>query len=272
MTITIEQLIKMHDPRCMSIESLNVRRGQGILSKDHILGAFATTQRQHSIGYDLLMAKYRNDNDATARVMGAIYSWRGYARYRHLEHSDIACHLAMNMVLERNLPAQVDHISKLLRRHGVRSSQTRKNVEALQSEAKKLEKMRCQNKVNNVDYFLIGEEIEQLNARIKAERQALYNWSEQQARQNNICPRCGGTGRTLRPTIAVCNECGGNRRITATFEYLRRSLMDISGAMIPSGEWPEYLDLVKCCMRWLYVEKSQAVNVLNNQIHNEIEA
>lgn len=47
MTIAIEQLIKMHDPRCMSIESLNVGRGRAVISKEQILAAFATTQHRH---------------------------------------------------------------------------------------------------------------------------------------------------------------------------------------------------------------------------------
>ncbi|KFX07270.1 hypothetical protein KP22_04050 [Pectobacterium betavasculorum] len=272
MTIAIEQLIKMHDPRCMSIESLNVGRGQGILSKEQIVGAFAIAQRKNPVGYDLLMAKYRHDSDAGLRIMGAIYAWRFYKKYKHLEHSDTACHLAMNMALERNLPAQVEHIAKLLRRYGARSSQTRKNTDALQSEIKQLDKRRCRDKASDAEYFLAGVEIDQLRVRIKAERQALYDWSEKEARHSNICPRCSGTGKTLRPAIAVCNECGGNGRITATFEHLRQSLMDISGAVISAGEWPEYLDLVKRCMRWLYVEESQAVSALSTKIHDEMEA
>ncbi|WP_224552889.1 TIGR02642 family protein [Pectobacterium versatile] len=272
MTIAIEQLIKMHDPRCMSIESLNVGRGRAILSKEQILGAFATAQRKNPVGYDLLMAKYRHDSDARFRIMGAIYAWEGYATYQHLEHSDIACHLAVNMVLERSLPAQADQIARLLRRYGTRSSQTRKNTDSLNADIKRLEKKRCRDKVSDADYFYIGCEIEQLRVRIKAERQALYDWSEQEARQRNTCPRCNGTGKTLRPAIAVCNECGGNGRITATFEHLRQSLMDISGAMIPRGEWPQYLDLIKRCMNWLYVEESQAVSALSTKIHDEMEA
>ncbi|WP_409311409.1 TIGR02642 family protein [Pectobacterium sp. B1J-3] len=271
MTIAIEQLIKMHDPRCMSIESLNVGRGRAILSKEQILGAFATAQRKNPVGYDLLMAKYRHDSDAAFRIMIAIYAWDVYAKYQHLEHSDIACSLAMDMVLERNLPAQVDHIAGLLRRYGTRSSQTRKNTDSLKAEIKRLEKQRCRDKTSNAEYFLVGEEIEQLSARIKAERQALYDWSEQEARRSNICPRCSGTGKTLRPVIAICNECGGHGRIIATFEYLRKS-MAIIGAVIPAGEWLQYLDLIKECMRWLYIEESSAASVLSSQIRDEIEA
>ncbi|PWC14230.1 hypothetical protein B4923_04805 [Brenneria roseae subsp. americana] len=72
-------------------------------------------------------------------------------------------------------------------------------------------------------------------------------------------------------TVVLCNERGGHGQITATFGHLRKS-MSITGVVISAGEWPESLELVKRCMRWLYIEEFQAANVLSNQIHNEIEA
>lgn len=269
MTIAIEQLIKMHDPRCMSIESLNVGRGRAILTKEQILGAFATAQHHHSVGFDLLMTKYRHDSHAEQRVRTAITDWVN-AR-PHLEHAITACQLALSMVLERNLPAQIDHIAKLLRRYGSRSPQTRKNTDALQAEIKQQEKLRVRDRVSDDEYQRIGQQIEQLSGRIETERAALRTWSEHQAAQSNVCPRCSGTGKTLRPAVVLCNECGGHGRITATFEHLRKS-MAITGAVIPTGEWPQYLTLVKWCMRWLYIEETQAAIVLSSQIHNEIEA
>ncbi|RLM26512.1 hypothetical protein BIY29_05495 [Brenneria alni] len=268
MTIAIEQLVKMHDPRCMSIESLNVGRGRAILTKEQILGAFAAAQHHHSVGFDLLMAKYRHDSHAEQRIRAAITNWVN-AR-PHPELAITACQLALSMVLERNLPAQIDHIAKLLRRYGIRSSQTRKNTDALQAEIKQLEKLRGRDRVSDDEYQRIGQQIDQLLARVEVERAVLRTWSEHQAAQSNVCPRCNGTGKTLRPAVVLCNECGGHGRITATFEHLRKS-MAITGAVIPAGEWSEYLDLVKRCMRWLYIEESQAANVLSNQIHNEIE-
>ncbi|MEE3649472.1 MULTISPECIES: TIGR02642 family protein [unclassified Brenneria] len=268
MTIAIEQLIKMHDPRCMSIESLNIGRGRAILTKEQILGAFATAQHHHSVGFDLLMAKYRHDSQAEQRIRTAITDWVN-AR-PHPEHAITACQIALSMVLERNLPAQIDHIAKLLRRYSSRSSQTRKNTDVLQAEIKQQEKQRSRDRVSDDEYQRIGQQIDQLSARIEAERVALRAWAKHQAAQNNICPRCSGTGKTLRPAVVLCNECGGHGRITATFEHLRKSML-ISGAVIPAGEWSEYLDLAKRCMRWLYIEESQAANVLSNQIHNEIE-
>ncbi|MEI7151534.1 TIGR02642 family protein [Pectobacterium carotovorum] len=268
MTIAIEQLIKMHDPRCMSIESLNAGRGQGILSKDQIVGAFATTQHQYAVGFDLLMAKYRHDSQAEQRIRAAISNWVNSRT--HLMHSDSACQLSLSMVLERNLPAQIDHIAGLLRRYGAKAGQSRKNTDALRLEIKQLERQRCRERVGHADYISAGIEIAELNERIGHERKALREWSECQAAQLNVCPRCNGTGKTLRPAIAMCNECGGNGHIAATFEHLRKSLA-IIGAVISAGEWSQYLDLVKRCMRWLYVEESQAVSVLNERIHNEID-
>ncbi|MEH6372312.1 TIGR02642 family protein [Pectobacterium carotovorum] len=96
MTIAIEQLIKMHDPRCMSIESLNVGRGRAVLSKEQILAAFATTQHRHSIGFDLLMAKYRHDSQAEQRIRAAISDWVNSRT--HLVHSEPACQLALSML------------------------------------------------------------------------------------------------------------------------------------------------------------------------------
>ncbi|AOR58839.1 TIGR02642 family protein [Pectobacterium parmentieri] len=269
MTIAIEQLIKMHDPHCMSIESLNIGRGQGILSKDQIVGAFATAQHRHSVGFDLLMTKYRHDSQAEQRIRDAISNW--VKTRTHLMHSDSACQLALSMVLDRNLPAQIDHIAGLLRRYGAKAAQSRKNTNALRAEIKQLERQRCREKVSHADYISAGIEITELNERISHERKALREWSDLQAAQLNVCPRCSGTGKTQRPVITVCNECGGNGHIVATFEHLRKSLA-IIGAVISAGEWPKYLDLVKSCMRWLYVEESQAVSTLSTKIYDEMEA
>ncbi|PWC14231.1 hypothetical protein B4923_04810 [Brenneria roseae subsp. americana] len=60
------------------------------------------------------------------------------------------------MVLECNLPAQIDHISKSLRRYGSLSSQAHKNTDALQAEVKQLERLRGRERVSNNEYQRIG--------------------------------------------------------------------------------------------------------------------
>lgn len=267
MTIAIEQLIKMHDPRCMSIESLNVGRGQAVLSKEQILGAFASAQHHNSVGYDVLMTKYRHDSQAEQRIRSAITDWVN--RRSDLKYAESACQLALSMVLERNLPTQINHVSRLLCRYGYKATQVRKNSDLLRAEIKQLEKVRCQPKIMDQEYQVIGQRIATLSARIAVERQSLKAWATQQAMRSNICPRCSGTGQTPRPTIALCNECGGHGRITATYEHLRGSLANI-GAVIPIGEWAQYIELIKCCINWMYDNESKTVISLITQIKKEI--
>lgn len=121
------------------------------------------------------MAKYRHDRQAEQRVRAAISNWVNIPS--HLMHSDPACQLALNMVLECNLPAQIDHIAGLLRRYGTKAAQSRKNTDALRAEIKQLERQRCREKVSHADYISAGIEINELNERIGHERKALREWS-----------------------------------------------------------------------------------------------
>ncbi|MNG72728.1 hypothetical protein D3C81_585060 [compost metagenome] len=267
MTNAIEQLIKMHDPRCVSAESMNVGRGRASLTREQILGAFAAAQHQNSVGLDLLMTKYRNDFKAEQRLRVAINEW--VHPRPHPERAVAACQLALSIVLERNLPAQVAHLASLFRRYGPRTAQTRKNIEALQSEIKALDKRRCQAPISDAVYVEAGLEITDLNSRIERERAALRTWSERHATTTNICPRCSGTGRTIRPHPVECEECGGKGKIPANMEHLRKS-MRIIGAAVEPGDWvSQYSDLVKQCMSWLYIEESNATSLLADRIANE---
>jgi uncharacterized phage protein len=267
MTNAIEQLIKMHDPRCVSAESMNVGRGRASLTREQILGAFAAAQHQHSAGLDLLMTKYRSDFKAEQRLRAAINEW--VHQRPHPDRAATACQLALSIVLERNLPAQVVHLASLFRRYGPRTAQTRKNIEALQSEIKALEKRRCQEQISDAVYVEAGLEITDLNTRIEWERAALRAWSERHAATTNICPRCSGTGRTVRPHPVECEECNGKGKIPANMEHLRKS-MRIIGAAVEPGDWAsQYSDLVKKCMNWLYVEESNATLLLTERIEEE---
>ncbi|CAI1535551.1 TIGR02642 family protein [Serratia marcescens] len=267
MTNAIEQLIKMHDPRCVSAESMNIGRGRASLTREQILGAFAVAQHQHSVGLDLLMTKYRNDYKAEQRLRAAINEW--VHQRPHPERAVAACQLSLSIVLERNLPAQVAHIAALLRRYGPRTAQTRKNIEALQSEIKALEKRCSQAQITDIEYHEVGFEIADITKRVERERAALRAWSEQHAATTNICPRCSGTGRMVRPYPIECEECGGKGKIPANMEHVRKS-MRIIGATVESGDWAsQYSDLVKQCMDWLYVEETNVTTQLNDRINQE---
>lgn len=221
MTIAIEQLIKMHDPRCVSIESLNIGRGRAVLTKDQILGTFATCQHQHPVGFDILMTKYRNDCKAEQRIRAAISIW--LHKRPHPPRGIAACQLALNMVLDRNLPAQVEQIATLLRRYGSRTGMTRKVVEGLQQQIKLLERDKAQA-LDDGAIALLANDIKALQAKIKTERGGLRTWANQQAAVTQVCPRCHGAGKTLRPHPEICNECGGGGRILPTMEHLRKSM------------------------------------------------
>lgn len=266
MTTAIEQLIKMHDPRCVSIESLNIGRGRAVLTKDQIVGTFATCQHSHLVGFDILMTKYRNDCKAEQRLRAAISVW--LHKRPHPARGIAACQLALNMVLDRNPPAQVEQIATLLRCYGSRPGMTRKVVEGLQQQIKLLERDKAQA-LDDGAIALLANDIKALQSKIKTERGALRAWANQQAAVTQVCPRCHGAGKTLRPHPEICNECDGGGRILPTMEHLRKS-MGIIGAEIPAGEWAvQYTPLVKECMQWLYVEESEATRVLFDRIQLE---
>ncbi|WP_145517628.1 TIGR02642 family protein [Yersinia mollaretii] len=267
MTTAIEQLIKMHDPRCVSIESLNIGRGRAVLTKDQILGTFATCQHSHPVGFDILMTKYRNDCQAEQRLRAAIGVW--LHKRPHPARAIAACQLALNMVLDRNLPAQVEQIATLLRRYGSRTGITRKVVDGLQQQIKLLERDKAQA-LDDGAIALLADEIKTLQSKIKTERGALRAWANHQAAITQVCPRCHGAGKTLRPHPETCNECGGSGRIPPTMEHLRKS-MGIIGAEIPAGEWgTQYQSLVNECMQMLYIRVTEAEECMHNRLKAEL--
>ncbi|MGL4486154.1 MAG: TIGR02642 family protein [Yersinia sp. (in: enterobacteria)] len=259
MSTAIEQLIKMHDPRCVSIESLNIGRSRAVLTKEQLLGTFANCQHRHPVGFDILMTKYRNDCQAEQRSRAVIGLW--LHKRPHPARAMAACQLAFNIVLDRNLPAQVEQIATLLRRYGSRTGITRTVVGGLQQQIKLLERDKAQA-LNDGTIALLSRDIKTLQSKIKTERGALRAWANHQAAITQVCPRCHGAGKTLRPHPETCNECGGSGRIPPTMEHLRKS-MGIVGTEIPAGEWAaQYAPLVKEFMHWLYVEESNAGEVL----------
>lgn len=99
----------------------------------------------------------------------------------------------------------------------------------------------------------------------------MRTWSERHATTTNLCPRCSGTGRTVRQHLVECEECGGRGKIPANMEHLRKS-MRIIGAAVEPGNWvSQYaeLELVKQCMDWLYVEETNVATRLKDRINQE---
>ena len=63
MSKSIELLIKLHDPKCVSIETAG-RGGVALLYKEQIICAFAQAESKYMLGYHLLMSKYRQQTYA----------------------------------------------------------------------------------------------------------------------------------------------------------------------------------------------------------------
>ncbi|HDL8528059.1 TPA: hypothetical protein PXS19_002485 [Yersinia enterocolitica] len=266
MSTALEQLIKMHDPRCVSIEALNIGRVRTTLSQEQILGAFASCQHRHPVGFDLLMSKYRHDCKAEQRVRAAISAW--LHKRPHPPRAIAACQLSLNMVLERNLPAQTQLIATLLLRYGARTKMSRKVVEDLKQKIKQLERNKAQT-LNDEMIASLGKQITALQSKIRTLRGALRAWAIQEAARTQVCPRCRGAGKTLRPHPELCNECGGHGRFDTTLEDLRKSLGCI-GPEVGAADWAaHYAPLVKECLQWLYSEESIACEVLTNRIRLE---
>ncbi|EOW7153621.1 TPA: TIGR02642 family protein [Yersinia enterocolitica] len=266
MTTALEQLIKMHDPRCVSIEALNLGRGRTTLSQEQIVGAFASCQHSHPVGFDLLMTKYRNDCKAEQRVRAAISAW--LHKRPHPPRAIAACQLSLNMVLERNLPAQTQQITTLLLRYGSRTKMTRKVVEDLKQQIKQLERDKAQT-LNDDVIVSLGKQITALQSKIRTVRGALRACATQEASRTQACPRCRGVGKTLRPHPELCNECGGHGRFNATLEDLRKSMGFIGPEIGAAGWAAHYVPMVKECLQWLYSEESSACEVLMKRIRLE---
>lgn len=213
------------------------------------------------------MTKYRNDYQAERRLRAAISVW--LHKRPHPPRAIAACQLALNMVLDRNLPAQVEQIATLLRRYGSRTGITRKVVDGLQQQIKLLERDKVQA-LDDGTIALLADEIKTLQSKIKTEREVLRAWANQQAAITQVCPRCHGAGKTLRPHPETCNECGGSGRIPPTMEHLRKS-MGIIGAEIPTGEWgTQYQSLVNECMQMLYIRLTEAEEYMHNRLKAEL--
>ncbi|QKJ87422.1 hypothetical protein PMPD1_2480 [Paramixta manurensis] len=269
MTKAIEQIIRMHDPRCLSAESSSAGRGKSPISRDQIIGAMAATQREHPVGYDILLTKYRADYLAEQRLRAAVSEW--LHERPHPERAIAACNFATSMVLGRNLPAQCDRIAALMRKYSPKALMTRKTLDAIEGQRKHLELQRLSLGDSDVRYAASVAECADLTARITAIRGELRAWSSREATKTCLCPRCRGTGSVSKPHPAQCDECGGRGSIPPTMELMRKS-MKSTGAEVRSAVWAaDYAPVVEACQRWLYIEESSAEIFLSERLRNEIQ-
>lgn len=130
MPIAIEQLIKMFDPRSVSAECLHLIRAVPGITREQILGAFAAVAQRHPLGFDLLLARYREDRQAEQRARRAAAD--RVCRSPHPPDGTAVCQLTVTVALGRTLPAQRVVLAALLRKHGPRATLAAKQLAAIQ--------------------------------------------------------------------------------------------------------------------------------------------
>ncbi|WP_077999878.1 TIGR02642 family protein [Edwardsiella tarda] len=270
MPIAIEQLIKMFDPRSVSAECLHLIRAVPGITREQILGAFAAVAQRHPLGFDLLLARYREDRQAEQRARRAAAD--RVRRSPHPLYGTAVCQLAVTVALGRTLPAQQVVLAALLRKHGPRAMLAAKQLADIQCQQKGLEKARVMLSEGDWRYQRNLAQHDALVGRSVALRRALADWADAEAARSPHCPRCRGSGQLLRPQPHCCDTCGGRGKISVTAEHFRRSLAD-EGIVITPERWrAEYQPWVHDTLSRLYQEMQLAGDALSIRLTLEGQA
>lgn len=240
MSKSIELLVKLHNPKCVSIETAG-RGGVALLYKEQIICAFAQAENQYMLGYHLLMSKYRQEKSSREFVDSYVDAW--CEEFGCPEHSKDALKYIVDMVCDLPLPSQLRHI-KALRKRYLRSQYA--HLSALD----KANKMAEENglSVNSVEARQLR--IRELN----------------DLRKSNTCPRCRGTGEIGRVQKHECPECQGKGQLKANIYHLMKSI-DCTEAY-----FKRYLNaLVVKFEQHCYEEMSCAENVIKQYLKKELQ-
>lgn len=251
MSHAIEQLIKLHDAQAVSIESFGAGRGRGVLSKDQVIAAFSEAERRCSIGFDLLMAKHRQDARAEMRLRNAIHQ---RAQITGHELATAAADIAISLTLNRILPSQHNHIASLLRRHHRRGQQARRLIDACNDTIRGMK-----NRRGDPEYIRMQQE------RAAEIRTDLKAWSEREAAAATVCPRCNGTANIK---IGSCPECKGSGRIASTNDDVWRSMREAGCSKEHFSL--TYLPMINALCSWLSKMESEASDIMNKRIRAEL--
>ena len=239
MSKSIELLVKLHNPKCVSAETAG-RGGKALLYQDQIIFAFSRAEEEFMFGYHLLMCKYRQDPFSRAFVNSYVESWceeRGLP-----EHSAEAMSYVIDMVCDLPLPSQLKHIRALRKRY-LRSQY------AYLPTIEKVNRMAEEN-----DLPLNSAEARQLRIREITE-----------LRKSNICPRCRGTGKVGRVQKRECPECHGKGQLRADIYHLMKSI-DCTEAYFKRYLYALVVDFERHC----YEEMSSAEDVIKQQLKSEL--
>lgn len=198
MSKSIELLVKLHDPKCVSAETTG-RGGQARLYKEQIIFAFSQAESEFMLGYHLLMSKYRQDQFSRQFVDSYVESW--CEEFGCPEHSIEALKYVVDIVCDLPLPSQLKHIRALRKRY-LRSQY------AYIPAVEKAHRIAMENglPLNSVEARQLR--IRELN----------------DLRKSNTCPRCRGTGEIGRVQKHECPECNGRGQLKATIYHLMKSI------------------------------------------------
>ena len=237
MSKVIELLIKMGDPKCVSVEAIS--RGESVLHKEQIIAAFAQAENTYPFGYHMLLVKYRRDEQS--RRFASLYVAEWCNEIVGDNHATQALDYVVDMVADIPLPAQQKRLRALKNRYLRSQFAYTKDIEQANKTAQV-----CGLSSNS-------KEARQL-------RIAALNG----LRKSTICPRCCGTGEIGRVQKRPCPECDGKGRLTADVGHLIKSL----------GCTEEYFKthlnaLVTQFEQHCYIEMSNAENLIKNRLKNE---
>lgn len=239
MSKSIELLVKLHNPKCVSVETVG-RGGAALLYQDQIICAFAKAESEYMFGYHLLMCKYRQDPFSREFVNSYIESWcedRGFP-----EHSAEAMKCVVDKVCDLPLPSQIKHIKALRKRY-------------LRSQYAYLPTIEKVNKIAEENGLSInGAEARQLRVR-----------EINELRKSNTCPRCRGTGVVGRVQKRECPECRGKGQLRANIYHLMKSI-DCTEAYFKRYLLALVVDFERHC----YEDMSGAESVIKQRLNKEI--
>lgn len=236
MSRSIELLVKMFDPRCVSAES--IARGHSTLYKEQILAAFAQAEKAAFVGYHLLLLKYRFDQSSKDYLTKYIDLWLAEKGVK----DDFAVK-ALNYVVDRladiPLPTQYKRLNALRRRYLRSQYAYTKDIDIANQEA--------------------GQD-----KNSKEARELRINVIKEM-KKSNICPRCHGTGEIGRDQKRICPACEGKGRLIATNDHLIYSI----GC---GGEYfMRYLHaLVVEFEQFAQIQMSEAENIIKQRLKAEI--
>ena len=114
MSKSIELLVKLHNPKCVSVETAG-RGCVALLYKEQIICAFAQAENKYMLGYHLLMSKYRQEKSSREFVDSYVDAW--CEEFGHPKHASEALKYVVDMVCDLPLPSQLRHIKALRKRY-----------------------------------------------------------------------------------------------------------------------------------------------------------